>query len=239
MSLAEDKQQLISDRNRYAVDYAKYTKPKQTLTLTVLGDKGSGKTLFMCIIAMMFNSLKKEFYTNFSMDKELVPYSRDFNIKNLYNNPNVEGIFLDEMHNIADQNSNHTLETQLLVALFTQSRKRNQIIILSSLMFYKLAKDLRHLTNIIVYPEYDIKEDTLKVVFWDFRTDLIAKRTITNVSKFFKYYNTYEIIVSDKIKGQLAQFMLKNKKLQSEIKKKLDINEQDMLDNIEGRLKNE
>ena len=98
-------------------------KSKETLTLTVLGDKGSGKTLFMAIIGLMFHVAGFVFYTNFWMDENIIT-RKDFSISQLYKNPNVSGIFLDECHNIADQNSNRSSETQLLTALFTQSRKR-------------------------------------------------------------------------------------------------------------------
>ena len=96
-------------------------KSKETLTLTVLGAKGSGKTLFMAIIGLMFHLVGFEFYTNFWMDKNITT-RKDFSISKLYKNPNVSGIFLDECHNIADQNSNRSSETQLLPTLLHHTK---------------------------------------------------------------------------------------------------------------------
>ena len=235
LTLEEDLSRLISDRNTFPIDYIT-NKAKETLTITILGEKGSGKTLFMAIIGLLYYYFNIKFYTNFYMPKEITS-RKDFNIRALYNNPNVKGIFLDEVHNIADQNSNRTMETQLLVALFTQSRKRGQLIMMSSLVFYKLAKDLRSLTDLILYPKYNRKEDILYLTFWDIRTDKIRTRRIYKASRFFKYYNTYEIIVSEQIKSHLSSFLLKQKKLEKELQRELDTNDLDMLDNLEERMK--
>ena len=126
--IEEDKIQIISDRVIDKYDHNKYIgKSPQTLTCAIIGDKGSGKTLFMCIFGLIYQLFSRYFYTNFWMNKEIT-YRDEFNLKQMYRNPNVSGIFLDEVHNIADQNSNHSLETSLLVALFSQSRKRSQLI---------------------------------------------------------------------------------------------------------------
>jgi hypothetical protein len=211
---------------------------KETLTITILGEKGSGKTLFMAIIGLMFHIAGFTFYSNFWMN-ENITCRKDFSISQLYRNPNVSGIFLDECHNVADQNSNRTSETQLLTALFTQSRKRGQLILLSTLHFYKIAKDLRHLTNIIAYPELHEKNDLLIIEFWDLERNRRAKTYIPNVSRFFKYYDTYEIIVDDRIKNQLSNYLLKNVKVKEEIKKKLGKEEQEIIMNIRRNLKND
>jgi len=234
MSVQEDIQQLKREIKLNPLDYQQRRKSKRdTLTFTVIGEKGSGKTLFMCILAFMYDYLEKEYYTNFSMSKSLI-HKHHFNIKNLYNNPDVEAIFLDEMHNIADQFSNNTLETQLLVALFTQSRKRNQLIVMSSLKFYKIAKDLRHLTNIVVIPDYNEEKDFLDLTFWNFRTDFQTTKRWYNVSCFFEYYDTYEIIYSEKIKLQLTQFLLKHEKIKKEMKKELGVNDIMLIEKLEG-----
>jgi len=238
ITIDEDKNLLKSDILTDKVDYNKRIRPRQTLTMAIIGDKGSGKTLFMAIMGVIYNYLGKEFYTNFYMSEEIT-HRHEFNIRNLYFNPNVEGIFLDEAHNIADQNSNQTLETQLLVALFTQSRKRNQLILLSTLRFYKLAKDLRNLTNVIVYPYYDIEKDKLYLQFWDFRNETTTEFIVKNSSRFFKFYDTYEIVVSEKIKTQLAQFLLKHQRLKKEINKDLENHEKQLLSEINERLRNE
>jgi RecG-like helicase len=213
-------------------------KSKETLTIAILGDKGSGKTLLMAIIGLLFHFAGFDFYTNFWID-ENITHKKDFSISQLYNNPNVSGIFLDECHNIADQNSNRTSETKLLTALFTQSRKRGQLILLSSLHFYKIAKDLRYLTSVIAYPELNKENDLLTVQFWNLEKNKVVKTYIPNVSRFFKYYDTYEIIVDDSVKNQLSSYLLKNVKIQEEIKKKLGKEDQKIIKNMERNLKNE
>lgn len=239
MSIQEDIQQLKSDMKLNPIDYHERKRfRRDTITLTVIGEKGSGKTLFMCILAFIYNLMKKEFYTNFSMH-EGITYRRPFNLKGLYNNPHVEALFLDEMHNIADQNSNQTLETQLLVALFTQSRKRNQLIVMSSLYFYKIAKDLRFLTNIIVLPEYNEEEDYLDLLFWNFRNNYTTTKRWYNVSCFFKYYDSFETVISQKTKHQLTQFLLKHEKVKKEIKKELSIDDIALLETLEEKMKND
>lgn len=236
--IEEDKIQILSDRVTDKYDHNKFIgKSPQTLTCVLIGDKGSGKTLFMAIFGLIYQLFDLHFYTNFWMNKE-ISCRNEFNLKQMYRNPNLTGIFLDEVHNIADQNSNHSLETSLLVALFSQSRKRSQLILLSTLRFYKMAKDLREMVNILIYPNYNERKDYLKLTFWDIRDDRISIRTIKNASRFFKYYNTYEIIVSEQIKNQLSNFLLKEKKLQKDIEDNLNESDKDLLDNLDDNLKN-
>jgi len=236
--IAEDKKQVVSDRVLEKYDHNKYMgKSPKTLTCAILGDKGSGKTLFMCIYGLIYQLYHKDFYSNFWLNKEIT-HRNDFNIRKMYRNPNLTGIFLDEVHNIADQNSNHSLETSLLVALFSQSRKRSQLILLSSLRFYKMAKDLRSMVNVLIYPQYREKKDELALTFWDIRDDKVTSKKIKNASRFFKYYNTYEIIVSEQIKGQLSNFLLKEKRLQKDIEDNLNETDKELLDNLDDNLKN-
>lgn len=233
----DDISRLKSDMKLTPFDFSKRIKPKETLTIALVGDKGSGKTLFMCILAFFYQLSNKVFYTNFWMDKRITN-RKEFNIKNLFSNPNVEAIFLDEMHNIADQHSNNTLETQLLVSLFTQTRKRNQLLVMSTLQFYKLAKDLRFLTDIVVNPQYNKTLDYLDLTFWDFRNNKITTKRWYKVSMFFEYYDTYELIVSDSVKFQLSQYLLKHQKVRKEMKKELDQKEIDLVQNLEEKMKN-
>jgi len=235
--LQEQKLQIQEEFIDNPLIHATRIKAKETLTITILGEKGSGKTLLMAIIGILFNVAGFSFYTNFWMDERL-EFRKEFSISKLYKNPNVSGIFLDECHNVADQNSNRTNETKLLTALFTQSRKRGQLILLSTLHFYKIAKDLRYLTNLIAYPELDEKLDLLTVAFWDLERNRKTKVYITNVSRFFKYYDTYEIIVDDSIKNQLSNYLLKNVKIQEEISKKLSKEEQEIIKDMKRNLKN-
>jgi len=237
-SIPEEMSQLRSDMKLSPVDYHKRIKPRETLTITIVGERGSGKSLFMCILAYFYQVANKTFYTNFGMNETLTN-RKEFNIRNLFSNPNVEAIFLDEMHNIADQHSNNTLETQLLVSLFTQSRKRNQLLVFSTLKFYKLAKDLRHLTNIIVYPQYNKVLDYLDLTFWDFRNNKMHTKRWYHVSMFFNFYDTYEIIVSEKVKHQLSQYLLKHQKVKKEMAKELDQNEIELVEKLEEKMKDD
>jgi len=233
MSIEHDKLQILSDTldNKYDFLGKRPKKPK-TYTITVLGDKGTGKTLLLAIFCCIYETLGIYYYTNFSLHPSFI-YRKPFDIKALYGNPDVEGIFLDECHNIADQNSNHTLETQLLVALFTQSRKRNQLIFMTSLRFYKLAKDLRYLTDIILYPNYNEYDDTLTLEFIDIKTDMGFTEEISNVSRFFNIYDTTEIIYSGKIKTQLKQYLLQKKRIEKEVEKELDVNDKKLIMGLE------
>ena len=53
LTLEEDLSRLISDRNTFPIDYIT-NKAKETLTITILGEKGSGKTLFMAIMGLLY-----------------------------------------------------------------------------------------------------------------------------------------------------------------------------------------
>ena len=236
MSISEDMRRLQSEMTLTPVDFMGRQSPRETITIMIVGDKGSGKSLFMAILGFIYQYAKSYFYSNFWMD-ERITYRKEFNIKNLFNNPNVSAIFLDEMHNIADQNSNNSLETQLLVSLFTQTRKRGQLVVMSSLKFYKVAKDLRHLVDMIIYPEYNKYYDYLNLVIWNFKQGYIKEQKVQNVSAFFEYYNTYELITSENMKYQLGQYLLKNAKLKKDMEKELDRNDIDLVENLEEKLK--
>ena len=235
ISLEEDKQLLKSEMLQNKTDFKHMGKSGKTLTITIVGDKGTGKTLYMCIISVLYSLLGKDFYTNFTLH-EKIKGSKEFNIRNLYDNPNVEAIFLDEMHNICDQNSNNSLATSLMVALFTQSRKRNQLIMMTTLRFYMLAKDIRYLTNIIIYPELNEETEVLTLTFWDLRDNSIYTKSFHHVSRFYPLYDTHEIIASERVKDQLSNYMLGKKKLRKDLEKELDENDLELIDNLDERL---
>lgn len=209
----------------------------KSLTFCLVGDKGSGKSLFMCIICLLFEISNKPYYTNFKIIGDNIKNRIPFTIKKFYENPNIEGIFLDETHNIADQYANPTLPTKLLVALFTQSRKRNQLIFFATQQFYKLSKDFRLMTDIIVFPKHDEFEDRLVLIFWNLRTQKVSYKTIHNVSRFYNYYDTNEIIVSKEIKKGLSNYMLNEVKLNKEIDKELNNDDKALLNKIEEDIK--
>ena len=200
----------------------------------MVGDKGTGKTLFMCIVALMFEAMKLTYMTNFKMFGRLKYHSR-FTIKDFYKNPDVKGVFIDEIHNISDQFSNQSLSTKLLVALFTQSRKRGQTIILATQHEHKVSKDLRVLTDIIVFPYYQEDKDLLILNFWDIkRTGKITSKRIKNVSRFFNFYDTEEIIYSKEIIDGVTQYMLNQVKLKETADKKLDEEDKKLIEGLEG-----
>lgn len=210
------------------------SKSKNTLTLLMVGDKGTGKTLFMCIMGLVFELMNLPYMTNFRMFGKNLKYREKFTIKNFYKNPDVRGVFIDEIHNISDQYSNNTLSTKLLVALFTQSRKRGQTIILATQYEHKVAKDLRALTDIIVFPFYEEDIDTLILNFWDIkRTGKMTKKIIKHASRFFKYYDTEEIIYSDEIIHGVTQYMLNQLKRMEERDKKLGEEDKKILESLE------
>lgn len=207
---------------------------KNTLTIMLIGEKGTGKSLFMCIVALIFEASKLEYMTNFNMFGKLKHRDR-FTIKNFYKNPSVKGVFIDEIHNISDQFSNNSLSTKLLVALFTQSRKRGQTILLATQYEHKVAKDLRALTDIILYPFYDEDEDLLTLNFWDIkRTGRTTTRRIKGVSRFFNFYNTDEIIYSKEIIDGVTNYMLNQVKLKENADKKLDIEDKELIESLES-----
>jgi len=208
-------------------------KSKNTLTFLIAGERGNGKTLFMCIMALLFEASHKQYFTNFSLNGNFIKHRLPFSITNFYNYPDVKAIFLDEMHNISDQYSNQASATKLLVALFSQSRKRGQLIMLSTQFVDKIAKDLRNLIDIIVYPRFLEREDRLYLFLWDLkRHGKIALKVINNVSRFFKYYDTDEIIYSDEIIESLTNYMLQKKKVVTKATKHLTEDELDILKNL-------
>lgn len=200
----------------------------------MVGDKGTGKSLFMCIIALLFEMLGLEYLTNFKMFGNL-KHRKNFTIKDFYKNPDVKGIFIDEIHNISDQFSNQSLSTKLLVALFTQSRKRGQTIILATQYEHKVAKDLRALTDMIIYPFYEEEHDCLRLNFWDLkRTGKMRTKEIHDVSRFFNFFDTEEIIYSKEIIDGVTNYMLNQLKLKETADKKLDTDDKKLLEDLKG-----
>jgi len=185
------------------------------LQAVVVGDMGSGKSLLMTILATFYRN--KPFYANFWLNPYFFKKYEKFSFLKLFKNPNVSAIFLDEFHNIANQFSSIATQTRLLHAIFTQARKRNMFICLSVHRqarkrnmficlsvhrFYRLPKAIREDTDTIFYPKIEQdpnnpENDKLHFTIWDIRRDVMKDFVIKNVNRFYKLYNTREIIVSD------------------------------------------
>jgi len=206
------------------------------LQAVVVGDMGSGKSLLMTILATFYRN--KPFYANFWLNPYFFKKYEKFSFLKLFKNPNVSAIFLDEFHNIANQFSSIATQTRLLHAIFTQARKRNMFICLSVHRFYRLPKAIREDTDTIFYPKIEQdpnnpENDKLHFTIWDIRRDVMKDFVIKNVNRFYKLYNTREIIVSDTLIDELSNLTLKKARTKKALLETGDKEAIDLVENLD------
>jgi len=162
----------------------------------ILGDLGSGKTLFMTIIA--YKSKYKTIYSNYTLKipkKKVKKFTTeilfDENLKNCL-------VLIDEVYTLVDARNFQTSLNKIMSYILFQSRKKNLDIYVTAQLLSTIEKRFRLMANYLVqceniingflYTLTDLYSMTSKQIFLPLK---IAK-------KFYRYYDTNELIRPEK-----------------------------------------
>jgi len=173
--------------------------------MTITGDFGAGKTLYLTYLGLKFYQDGLTIYSNYDLygiDYEKITF------KDLADMPSwlTNGvILLDEGHIGMDAYNFLQKKVQNISTFITQIRKNNLILAITTQRFNTLAKRVRELINYYIEIEKVIVEDEnenlkemkgwVKVKVFDITDKMIlVKKSIHDLTSVFPYYNTNEVI---------------------------------------------
>jgi len=158
--------------------------------INVVGDLGSGKTLFLCIYS--FLSKKKQIYANFRIENKKV---KPFTIELLFRKDLKDcDILLDEGYIYLESRTSLKKSNLIFSYLLFQSRKRNINILTTSQLLNSIDLRFRNLADFIIrahnkrdYFKYEIYKTSGKKVNTIFLPYHKAR-------PFFNKYDTLEVV---------------------------------------------
>lgn len=176
------------------------------MIIGVIGDRGSGKTLFMTKEAFFCYLNNKQVYSNYrlnfkSNENKLKPklIKNDF-FRNFekYNLKNVS-LFLDEIYVYIDSRNSGSSINKIMSYFFNQTRKIGVDLYYSIQFFSQVDKRLRFNTERFILPKgVKIKGKSYIVVEICTRDLKLLKKYVFKASLIYDLYDTDEII---KFKG--------------------------------------
>lgn len=205
---------------------------------TIIGNKGSGKTLLLSIFA--FYS-KRKVLSNFKL--KLNNY-KELTIIDILNIPNKADIFIDEAHSWLESRLSGSALNIVSSDINFHSRKLHLDIYLSTIMFSTIDKRFRFQSDFIIYcyPRFNLKKDDFIFQFEHSETKsiFIWQLPYKNAKNFFSIYDTFEIIESQQknklefklIEQNPKQLLKKIKEISKIIKPKLNIITHDTIKTI-------
>lgn len=165
----------------------------------IIGDRGSGKTIFLTEIAVITSRTNKQIVSNYNLKllENIIP----FHIKDIYDEKYRKCLILiDEAYLFADSRRSQSQSNLLLSYLALQSRKLQSDLYFALIKEFELDIRLREEIDVFIYPVFvedlgflytivDVKSKNQKQLFIP----------LDMAKKFYKYYDTYEIVKSDNV----------------------------------------
>jgi len=168
------------------------------MLIFLLGNNGSGKSFLLLFYGTKFS---KNIYSNYKLELDnYIP----FTINDLLNMDKLKegNIFLDEAYTWLESRTSGNALNLLTSYLIYQKRKRHLDIYLTAQMFSSMDKRARHLANIIIecQTRINFKKDDFYYLYRDIDTNTEKSFMIPykKAEKYFKLYDTYEIIEPQK-----------------------------------------
>jgi GTPase SAR1 family protein len=163
----------------------------------VLGQRGSGKTLFMTYLAHQYYAEGKKIFSNFQLKK--IPYT-PITFSELAKLPEwlYDGVvFLDEIHIGADSYEVFKKSNKMITTFATQLRKRRITLFYSTQVFKMATKRLRDQTNFLLTCDHNQPPGFVKIEVYEYiaySAHNYIKTISLNLTSFFNAYDTDEVI---------------------------------------------
>lgn len=177
---------------------------------TILGNLGSGKTLFTVIIA---SDSKLPVVSNFKLNLpnvECLPFELNKFLKAEYSDCII---ILDEAYTYLESRISQSELNRIMSYILFQSRKKNVTIYLTAQLFSTIDKRYRELSEFLVIA-YRKNLDFADFVYYVYSKTKKRKIVIpfTKAVDFFKYYDTNEVVFE---RDEKLDFRLKDGKEKS------------------------
>jgi len=173
------------------------------MIIGVIGDRGSGKTLFMTYEAFNQYRKGKQIYSNYKLSFPLLPNTKkpklipnDFFLDfEKYNLKNV-CMFIDEIYIYIDSRSSGSNKNKLMSYFFNQTRKTGVDLYYSTQFFSQVDKRLRFNTERFILPKcHKDKNKNMFIAVEICNRDLkLLKKWVIKAKVIFNLYDTDEII---------------------------------------------
>ena len=158
------------------------------MLISVLGNLGSGKTLFLTYIASKFN---REVYSNFKLK---LKYYKPLKVIDLLNLPNNIEVFIDEGYTWLESRVSSKALNRYLSYILLQSRKRTINIYITAQLFSTVDIRFREQSNIIVICRKIDDGFVYKIINRDNYSIMTYLLPFKSAKKFYNLFDTYEII---------------------------------------------
>jgi len=160
--------------------------------ILVIGQLGSGKTLFLTIYS--FLTSKSKVLANFKIKNKKV---KDLSIKDLFDN-NLKDvcILIDEAYTLIESRASMSDINRFMSYILFQSRKRSIDILMTAQLFSTIDVRFRKLTDYIVYCQNFTKKHLFVYKIYNQKHLLKTIRLhYFNAIEFFDKYDTNQIIL--------------------------------------------
>lgn len=169
------------------------------MLVIILGNLGSGKTLIMTFLALLNNKL---IWSNYFIDS--INY-RELEVIDLFDLPDNINLLMDEGYAWLESRASHDSLNEYLSSILYHSRKTFTDIYITTPDFSTIDKRFRKLANYIIFCEHreNFEIDDFHFIFYDKENNSYGNITLDYLDSkpFFKLYNTYEKVESNRKKG--------------------------------------
>lgn len=174
------------------------------MIIGIVGDMGSGKTLLMSY--MLYSDFKDgiKIYSNYKLNFQF-EYLSPSVIENLFKLKGEKVSFgIDEMHIFLDARSSFSSKNKLISYWILQTRKRGITLYYTTQYYSQVDKRLRNSTDYLI-KAYNLGDKNNPILFYSIfkKVDVVGGSEnyielksffLKNIKKFFKLYDTTEII---------------------------------------------
>lgn len=163
----------------------------------VLGQRGSGKTLFMTYLAHQYHKEGKKIYSNFTL-KDIPYHAITFEkLASLPDELTDAVVFLDEIQIGADAYEVFKRSNKMITVFATQLRKRHITLYYSTQVFKMVTKRLRLQTNYIITFDSNTIPGFVNGQIYQYNTETYQdyiKSIKMDLRGYFNSYDTDEVI---------------------------------------------
>ncbi len=168
--------------------------------IAIVGQPRSGKTLLMTIILKNDHDDKNNrIFSNYKLTFAHEILNKDFMKKYVKDKETLinSSIGLDDVHTFMESRISGSVKNRIGSYFMLQTGKNNIDLVYVTHFIGMVDKRLRAITEYVLYPTFDKEKDLLKVKIVDVFRRKTKKKIIRNVSKYFKLYDTTEVVDFD------------------------------------------
>lgn len=183
------------------------------MLVSIIGKIGSGKTLLATRLAL---ADKRKVYANYKID--ILNYEK-LTLAKLFELNEPALVIIDEGYVWLESRISQSKLNRYVSYVIFQSRKRNIDIVLTCQLWSSIDLRYRYQSDILIYAERKTYGFKYRIVSQETGNEFIIKWLEEDAEKVFKYYDTMEMIIPERVKFDTAVISRNPKKLKQYLKK--------------------